>query len=851
MSESALSAPPVLSFGPFVLDAANATLQREGAAVELAPKAFEVLCFLAQRPGRLVSKDDLLDAVWGRRFVSESVLKTVVSQLRAALGDDARHPRYIETAARRGYRFLGETAQAAPASPPAPAAPASTAPGNIAPALAPLHGRGADIAALCKLLDAHRLVSITGTGGIGKTRLALALAQQRREGAPDGVWLVELDALTDADELPGAIVRALGLNHEAARSVDALARALRPLSVLLLLDNCEHLVEPVATLLAALLPQAPRLQVLATSQERLHLPEEQVYALGPLALPADAADASPERFGAVALFVARVAAAKPEFRLGDDNRDAAIEICRALDGVPLAIELAAARVPLLGVAGVLERLGERLTLLSQGARNVPARHRTLLAAIEWSHGLLSPDEQTVFRRLAVFAGGFSLEAAQQVVAANDLNPWAVLDALGALVDKSLLQLVDHGDARRARLLDSARSYALEHLRESGEELALRRAHLRWMHETMRAIDTDIYARPELPMLRALPELENLRAAMRFASGPDGDRALAIELAGFSAVFGLGAGIKLEVRAWLERVRPWLDDADRSVWQRGLFQYAVASLGSVGVAYSQDETMAAGRLAVEALRQTDDAFRLSYALYALSVVLRRAGSDERHALIAEMVALERDDWPLMTKRFRRWTEMGELRARGELEQVRRLWQTEIAISKAANSTRNVWMSMWSLALVERDLGLLDDAIARVSEAVDLVRENAAMRSNAMLVAFKAVLLIERGEIAPARAAVREAVPLMLADGILWWMADAIALLPALEGRLEDAARLHGWSDAMVRRHAPGARRAKDWQADYDRLHAQLAAAFEADALQQLMTSGEGLDEDAAALLLRLE
>jgi len=196
-------------------------------------------------------------------------------------------------------------------------------------------------------------------------------------------------------------------------------------------------------------------------------------------------------------------------------------------------------------------------------------------------------------------------------------------------------------------------------------------------------------------------------------------------------------------------------------------------------------------------------------------------------------------------------MGELRARGELEQVRRLWQTEIAISKAANSTRNVWMSMWSLALVERDLGLLDDAIARVSEAVDLVRENAAMRSNAMLVAFKAVLLIERGEIAPARAAVREAVPLMLADGILWWMADAIALLPALEGRLEDAARLHGWSDAMVRRHAPGARRAKDWQADYDRLHAQLAAAFEADALQQLMTSGEGLDEDAAALLLRLE
>lgn len=851
MSDPAQTAPaPALSFGPFVLDAANATLVREGAPVELAPKAFEVLCFLAQRPGRLVSKEELLDAVWGRRFVSESVLKTVVSQLRAALGDDARQPRYIETASRRGYRFLGETVPAAAAARAQTSSPGAGTPGNIPPALAPLHGRVADIAALCRLLDAHRLVTITGTGGIGKTRLAQAVAHQLRERAPDGAWLVELDALTDGDELPGAIVRALSLNHDAARSVEALARALRPLSVLLVLDNCEHLVEPVATLLAALLPQAPRLQVLATSQERLHLPDEQVYGLEPLALPPpDAAAEAPEQFGAVALFVARVAAAKPGFRLDDDNRAAAIEICRALDGVPLAIELAAARVPLLGVAGVLERLGERLTLLSQSVRNAPPRHRTLLAAIEWSHALLTPEEQTVFRRLAVFSGGFTLEAAQQVVAGEDAHPRAVLDALGALVDKSLLQLVDHGDQRRARLLDSARSYAIEHLRESGEEPALRRAHLRWMHATMRTLDDDVYARPQLQVLRALPELENLRAAMRFASGPDGDRDLAIELAGCSAVFGLAAGIKLEVRGWLERARPWVDEA-RSDWQRGLFHYAVVSLGSVGVAYSQDESLAAGRLAVEALRRTDDAFRLCYAIYALTVLLRRNGLDGRRELIDEMAALERDDWHPLTRRYRRWTEMGELRARGELEQVRRLWQTEIAIVKAANSPRNVWLSMWSLALVERDLGRLDVAIALASEAVELVREHAQMRSNAMLVSFKAVVLIEHGDVERARDALRVAVPLMLADGLLWWMADAIALFAALDGRLEDGARLHGWADAMVRRHAPGAARAKDWQADYDRLRAQLVAAFDEAELQRLMSAGVGLDDEGAATLLRL-
>lgn len=488
-------------------------------------------------------------------------------------------------------------------------------------------------------------------------------------------------------------------------------------------------------------------------------------------------------------------------------------------------------------------------MFSQNARNAPPRQRTLLAAIEWSHGLLSPDEQTVFRRLAVLAGGFPLDAAQAVVSGEDLGPWAVLDTLGALVDKSLLQLVDHGDRRRGRLLDSARSYALEHLRESGEEAALRRAHLRWIHATMREVDDATYAQPTAQLaLRALPELENLRAAMRFATGPDGDAGLAIELAGCSAVFALGAGIKREGREWLERVRPWVDET-RSAWQRGLFHYAVAALAA-GAAYEQSESLASARRAVEALRQTDDAWRLCYALYTLTVLMRRLGIDGRQPLIDEMAALERDGWHMLTRRYRRWTEMGELRARGELEQVRRLWQTELAIARAAGVPRNLWMAQWSLALVERDLGHIDAAIEVMAEAVEPVRANGQLRASAMLVSFFAVLLVERGDAVRAREAMRLAVPLMLADGILWWMANAIALLPALEGRLEDAARLHGWSDAIVRRHDEQARRAKDWQADYDRLHERLVETFDAAELRRLMDAGAGLDEDGAALLLRL-
>ena len=242
-----------------------------------------------------------------------------------------------------------------------------------------------------------------------------------------------------------------------------------------MLDNCEHLVGAAAVLVAALRRIAPRVAMLATSQEPLRIEGEQLYRLSPLAVPAEAQRAHAGEFGAVALFVARVQALAPRFALATDTVDDVVEVCRRLDGIPLALELAAARVPLLGVTGVRARLDDSLRLLSSGARDAPPRQQTLRAALAWSHQLLTPEEQCVFRRLGVFAGSFALEFAQQALADDSLDAWTVLDHLGSLVDKSLV-IAEGAAVPRYRLLETARAFALEQLDAAGEAEALRARH---------------------------------------------------------------------------------------------------------------------------------------------------------------------------------------------------------------------------------------------------------------------------------------------------------------------------------------------------------------------------------------
>ena len=439
----------------------------DGQAVGIGARAFDVLLTLIERRSELVTKGDLLDAVWPGMVVEENNLVVQVGTLRKLLG-----PATIVTIPGRGYRFAAmldaDPTLSTPHQPAKPLAPSTRHAGNLPSQLPVLYGRSSVIEAVKSELQSHALVTLVGAGGIGKTRIAQAVAHGLRDRLPDGAWIAELAPLPEPDSLAGALAQLLGVDPQGVEvTVDVLARVLALQSMLLVLDNCEHLLDEVGALARAVMAHAPGVRLLVTSQEPLRMPEEQQVRIPPLSVPPAVNLSEARGYGAIELFEARVRALSPSFVLTDDSVAAAIDICRALDGIPLAIELAAARVPALGIAGVRDRLDERLKLLTVGWRGAQARHRTLRATLEWSHGRLGDLERAVFRRLAVFSGGFSSDLAVSVAGDGGADDWEVLDVLSTLVEKSLV-VADPGDPPRYRLLESARIYAAEQLAAADE-----------------------------------------------------------------------------------------------------------------------------------------------------------------------------------------------------------------------------------------------------------------------------------------------------------------------------------------------------------------------------------------------
>jgi len=446
----------------------------DGARAKVGARAFDLLLALIERRDRVVGKNELLDLVWPGLAVEENNLQVHISALRKLLGTAA-----IATVPGRGYRFTQAPDEAAAdhvaASRPQAAASIFCA---HAPALPALLGRESDLAALRALVLAHPVVSVVGVGGVGKTVLARTLAQQVRDAFDHLACVIELAPLADPSLVATVAAKALDVKPGQRSAIEAIAQVLATRRMLLVLDNCEHLLPAVAEAVESLRQAAPGVHWLVTSQEPMKIVEERVYRLDPLALPTqDTLDAA-RQAGAVALFEARVQSADPRFALTEGNVAAATDICRHLDGIPLAIELAAARMPLLGLEGLRGRLNERLRVLAGGPRRALARHQTLRAALEWSYGLLTPEQQTVFRRLGVFAGSFPLEAAQQVAADENIDRWAVLEDLGALIDKSLVVVEpeDLGEPRY-RLLETMRHYALDCLAAAGDADTVRTRHL--------------------------------------------------------------------------------------------------------------------------------------------------------------------------------------------------------------------------------------------------------------------------------------------------------------------------------------------------------------------------------------
>ena len=511
-------------FPPYRLMPSKRQLQRDGVPIKLGGRAFDLLLCLVERRDRTVSKNELMELVWPTVVVEENNLQVQIVALRKLLGNPA-----IATVPGRGYRFTltvvlegGDgVQQKADAVVRGPTESAHRT--NLPTFLPVLFGRDEDLHSLSSMLERRRLVTIAGPAGIGKTRLAQAAAAAYFERTGDGVWWIDLAPLADSSLIPGAVAMALGQDFDGAIDANAaLLTALRDQS-LLVLDNAEHLLEGVVRLVSRFRQEALTVRLLVTSQEALHVDDERVFRPEPLSLPEGD---DPERIGvsaAVALFVERAKGADRRFELHDGNRCAVADICRRLDGIPLAIELAASRVALLGVESLRDKLDQRFHILTTGRRNILRRHQTLRAALEWSHQLLSPAEQAVLRRLAAFAGGFTLEAAQQVAEDESIDCWDVLEHLGTLVDKSLV-VADGEAVPRYRLLETTRLFALERLIDSGEANAVRsrhRDHFLLMAEECQRLLLSGEARRYLSKLDR--ERDNLLLALAWAPGDEDAR----------------------------------------------------------------------------------------------------------------------------------------------------------------------------------------------------------------------------------------------------------------------------------------------------------------------------------------
>src|SRR5712671_1161756 len=545
-----------ISFGPYRLLAAQRLLLEGDTPVRLGSRAFDTLAALVGRAGEVVGKEELIARIWPQTFVEESNLKIQVSALRRALGDGHAGNRFIMTVPGRGYNFVAPVSleEPPPGSLPPTIAPAGVH--NLPLAMTRMIGRDETVAALISRLSRQRLVTILGPGGIGKTTLALDLAERMIESYEHGVWLVDLAPLGDPRLVPSAVATVLGLEIHTENPLPGLVAGLRDKRMLLLLDNCEHVIDAAASLVAAVLSGVPRVNILATSREPLGVAGEHEHRLGPLGSPPTSSGltaAEAAAFPAVQLFVERVTGIVDDFALTDANALLVSEICRRLDGLPLAIEFAAPRVEVLGVEGLAARLDQSLPLFGTRRRATTARHRTMRAVVDWSYSLLREDEQHFFRALGIFAGGFTVEAAAAVVLDAAKTRIDAIDRLADLVAKSLV-VADVSEAKpRFRLLDTTRAYAIEKLDESTERDQIARRHAEYHRQIFERAEVESAARRTDEWLADYArEIDNLRAALDWAFSSDGDASIGVALTAAAVALWMRLSLPEECRGRAEQ-----------------------------------------------------------------------------------------------------------------------------------------------------------------------------------------------------------------------------------------------------------------------------------------------------------
>jgi predicted ATPase/DNA-binding winged helix-turn-helix (wHTH) protein len=517
-----------ISFGPFRLFPRQRLLLEGDKPVRLGSRALEILVALVEHPGEVVGKDELMARVWPNTIVDEGNLKFQVSALRRTLGGGTR---YLVTVPGRGYSFAAPVARTEETRPEAPQATATESAHNLPAQLTRLIGRAETVSRLAAQLPRQRLLTIVGPGGIGKTSVALAVAETLIATYQHGVWLIDLSPFSDPRLVPGALAAVLGIEIRSDNPLLSLVVSLRDNNILILLDNCEHVIDVAAGLAIGILKGTPGVHILATSREPLRVEGERVHRLSSLPnSPASAGLTAAEAlaFPAVQLFVERAAANLGEFELSDTNAPLVVDICGKLDGIPLAIEFAAARVEALGVHGLASRLDERLRLLTSGRRTALPRHRTLSAVLNWSYEQLPKPEAAVLRCCSTFAREFSLDAALAV--AGDLPEPQVADDIANLVDKSLIVADLRNEVAQYRLLDTTRLYASGKARSTGEFRQAARRHAEYFCGLFADAEAESESRPQDEWLAIYGRhLDNVRAGLDWAFSAEGDPPLGVAL----------------------------------------------------------------------------------------------------------------------------------------------------------------------------------------------------------------------------------------------------------------------------------------------------------------------------------
>lgn len=618
--EAAPTDDDIVSFDTFTLDLARRALHQNGQRIHVRRRELDILIYLAQRPDRFVPREELIDRIWLGQAVSDANVRVQMSALRRLLGEGSDRPAFIDFVPRQGYRFRPSgQRQAAPLPPPpanvaraddpgaAPPGPEATPRRHNLPVQVKRHfGRQRDCDRLRGLLVENRMATIVGPGGIGKTTLALSVAERLVDAFDDGVRFVDLAGLTDASLVPGTLAATIGIALGPEAAEDALIDTLARRHTLFVVDNCEHLVGPVAVLVESILTQTRHTHFLCTSREPLRVDSERVLRLSPLELPPQAGGLLPQQmatYPAVQLFNDRARQGGDGFEPDESQIPIVVGLCRRLDGNPLAIELAAARLSLFGLEGLVAQLDDSLDLLVQGRRTAMPRHKTLRETIDWSYSLLPPEERRLLNRLSIFRGRFSLDAAK-AIAGQDMTEADLVHSLAELVAKSLIDVDRTSDVPHYRILLLTREFGMEKLAESGELDRVARCHANFFFELV--LSMGAYASVDN---HAEAWVADIGAAIDWGLGEPGDPEIACNLMRVSfnvlARFSRLPDRKRLVQRAIKRIGDAPDT--ETVWKLGVYTQMlhITQFTSADETELRQHVAATVDLAEKVCRRTDD------------------------------------------------------------------------------------------------------------------------------------------------------------------------------------------------------------------------------------------------------